>query len=127
LTDAARAGSTDSAYHCVSPELAMIDALAAKLDGVAALCGRYGVNRLEVFGSAAAGDFNPSRSDIDFIVEFQPDMPMGPWMSRYFSFRDDLAALLGWPVDLMMANSPGLKNPYFAREVGRSRRLVYAA
>ncbi len=105
----------------------MIDALAAKLDSIAALCRRYGVNRLEVFGSAAAGDFDPSRSDIDFIVEFGPDVPMGPWMSRYFSFRDDLAALLGRPVDLVMANSPGLKNPYFAREVRRSRRLVYAA
>ena len=35
------------------------------------LCQRYGVRRAEVFGSGARGvDFDPQRSDIDFLVEF---------------------------------------------------------
>ena len=34
------------------------------------LCRRYGVRRLELFGSAATGAFEPERSDLDFLVEF---------------------------------------------------------
>ena len=105
----------------------MVDVLMHNLEAVAALCRKHGVRTLEVFGSAADGEFDPARSDIDFIVEFSPDAPMGPWLARYFNLRDDLSALLGFPVDLIMMNSPGLRNPYFAREVSRSRRVVYAA
>lgn len=35
-----------------------------------ALCRRLGVRRLEVFGSAAAGEFRGETSDLDFLVEF---------------------------------------------------------
>ncbi len=39
-----------------------------------ALCHRYGVVRLEIFGSAArGGDFDPAKSDADFLVEFDKD------------------------------------------------------
>ena len=38
--------------------------------GIAAICKRFGVSRLEVFGSAArGGDFNTAGSDVDFLVE----------------------------------------------------------
>ena len=49
-----------------------------KRDALAAICRRYGVSRLEVFGSAARGlDFDPKRSDFDFLVEFEhrSDLP----------------------------------------------------
>ncbi len=40
-------------------------------DKLAELCRRYGVARLEVFGSAGRGtDFDPDSSDVDFLVEF---------------------------------------------------------
>lgn len=43
-------------------------------EAIAALCRRHGVARLEVFGSAARGeDFDPARSDADFLVEFTPE------------------------------------------------------
>ena len=57
----------------------MISALTQKQTELARLCERYGVERLEVFGSAASGeDFNPQKSDVDFIVEFRPDQDLGP-------------------------------------------------
>ena len=40
---------------------------------IADLCCRYGVKRLELFGSAARGNFDPAKSDLDFFVEFVSD------------------------------------------------------
>jgi hypothetical protein len=51
----------------------MLADIAEKRDALAALCRRYGVTRLEVFGSAARGaGFDPNRSDADFLVTFSP-------------------------------------------------------
>jgi len=52
---------------------AMHAEIAAKKEDVIALCRRFDVARLEIFGSAArAADFNPDASDVDFLVEFPP-------------------------------------------------------
>jgi predicted nucleotidyltransferase len=42
--------------------------LQAKLELLRELCERFGVERLELFGSAARGEFDPAHSDLDFIV-----------------------------------------------------------
>lgn len=104
----------------------MVAILSERHRELGALCERYGVKRLEVFGSAATdADFDPSRSDVDMIVEFRPDQEMGPWLSNYFAFRDALSELLGYSVDLVMSSA--MKNPYFVREVNRTRKLLYGA
>ncbi len=91
---------------------------------VAALCSRYGVQSLEVFGSAADGTFDPERSDIDFLVEFRPD-DSGSLFHRYFGLQETLEHLLGRKVDLVTASA--LSNPYFIAAVNRSRQPVYAS
>lgn len=103
----------------------MIPQLKAKSTELARLCRDYGVARLEVFGSAAGESFDANRSDVDFLVEFLPDVDLGPWLTRYFDLRDELARLLGRSVDLVMISA--LRNPYFIREVNRTRELLYAA
>ena len=105
----------------------MIPVLEDRREAIALLCRRHGVRRLEVFGSAAEGEFDATRSDVDFLVEFQPREDLGPWMSRYFELQEALQELLGHPVDLVMMSAPGLQNPYFLREANRTRRLLYAA
>lgn len=66
----------------------------------AALCRRYGVARLEVFGSAARGDdFAPERSDADFLVTFLPAARDD--LSAFADLKEALEALLGRPVDLV--------------------------
>ncbi|HEY3397202.1 MAG TPA: nucleotidyltransferase domain-containing protein [Armatimonadota bacterium] len=105
----------------------MIDLLETHRAALEELCRRYGVARLEVFGSAAEGDFDPQRSDVDFIVEFAPGTELGAWLERYFALREDLAALIGRPVDLVMSHARSFENPYFAREAARTRRVLYAA
>ena len=68
---------------------------------IADICRRFGVRRLEVFGSAArASDFRPDTSDADFLVEFVPGSDL-PFLRRYFGLQDALSNLLGRPVDLV--------------------------
>jgi predicted nucleotidyltransferase len=79
-----------------------------------------------VFGSAATDEeFDPRRSDLDFIVEFGADQDLGPWLQHYFAFREELSNLFGYPVDLVMSSA--MKNPQFIREANRTRRLLYGA
>jgi predicted nucleotidyltransferase len=89
------------------------------------LCRRYGVRRLELFGSAATEAFDPARSDLDFLVEFLPEQQLGPWLRHYFEFQAELARLFGRPVDLVL--STAVRNRYFQRELERTRTVLYAA
>mgnify|MGYP001600995542 CR=1 FL=1 len=89
------------------------------------LCRRYGVRRLELFGSAATDAFDPARSDLDFMVEFLPGQGLGPWLRHYFEFQAELVRLFGRPVDLVLAAA--VRNRYFQREVERTRTVLYAA
>ena len=72
-----------------------------KRESFAALCRRYGVARLEVFGSAARGiDFDPKRSDFDFLVEFDQRSDVPP-LKQFFGFAEALEQLLGRSVNLV--------------------------
>ena len=90
---------------------------------ITAVCKRFGVRRLSVFGSAANGDFSPERSDVDFLVEFDADLESR--FDAYFGLKDELERILGRPVDLVMPKA--LDNPHFAASVERSRQEIYAA
>ena len=91
-------------------------------DEIVALCRAYGVERLEVFGSAADGRFDAQRSDFDFIVSFAEDADRTV-ADRYFGLADALEALLGRRVDLL--TSQPIRNPYLRRAVDASRRDLY--
>ena len=104
----------------------MISVIEKKRRAIEELCRNYHASRLEIFGSAAEDDhFIPESSDIDFLVQFQPGLDLGPWMTGYFELREKLEALLGSKVDLIMESS--LTNPYFIKEVNRTRKLLYEA
>ncbi len=94
------------------------------LAGIEALCRAYGVRRLDVFGSVVRDDFDPDRSDVDFLVEFEPDEGRNRFRD-YFDLREALAGLLGRPVDLVMARA--VRNRYLKAAIDADRKLVYAA
>lgn len=99
--------------------------IAGKREALAALCRRYGVVRLELFGSAARGsDFDPVTSDFDFLVEFRPDQPLPP-LEQFFGLANAPEHLLGRPVDLV--EPAAVKNPFILAGIDRSREVVYAA
>ncbi len=98
-------------------------AVAQHCEAIEELCRRYGVTRLDVFGSATTDNFDEERSDVDFLVEFDDAFPVNG-LSQYFGFKEDLEALLGRSVDLV---SGRLENPFFRAAVAATREHVYAA
>lgn len=91
-------------------------------EAIARLCRRFGVQRLDVFGSAATTDFDPDRSDFDFAVEF--DAAAEPTaFDCYFGLREGLESLLHRPVDLVTVNS--IRNPFFRRSIESRREAVF--
>lgn len=82
----------------------MPDVIEQHGSGIEALCREYSVRRLDAFGSAVRDDFDPERSDVDFVLEFESD-PGRNRFRDYFDLRDRLSELLGRPVDLVMAGA----------------------
>ena len=90
-------------------------------ESIKALCQRYQVHELALFGSAVRGDFNPT-SDVDVLVEFAPEAQVGfITLSR---MQRELSAILHCRVDLVPKN--GLK-PKIREAVLSSAQVVYAA
>jgi predicted nucleotidyltransferase len=92
-------------------------------DEVAALCRKSGALRLDVFGSAIRDDFDPTTSDLDFLVDFD-EVPPARYAQAYFSLKEGLEKLFGRPVDLVTGSS--LANPYFRDRIASESRNVYA-
>jgi predicted nucleotidyltransferase len=92
------------------------------VDELAKVCDAYGVKRLEVFGSAFRSDFDPSESDIDFLVEFSDEHQLSPF-ERYFGLKEALERLFQRPVDLVEERA--IRNPYFREAIEQDRTLVY--
>jgi predicted nucleotidyltransferase len=102
----------------------MIPLLASRRDELQLLCRRFHVQKLEVFGSAAAGTFDPEHSDVDFLVEFLPSAAERSFHG-YFDFKEELERLFGRKVDLVMPGA--IRNPLFLKAVNAQRQLLYAA
>jgi predicted nucleotidyltransferase len=94
----------------------------ANLPALRALCRRFHVRRLDLFGSAATGRFDPARSDLDFLVEFEP-MPPSPYSTACRGLREGLAQLFGRSVDLL--TEAALVNPYLRCQIESEKRTLY--
>jgi predicted nucleotidyltransferase len=101
--------------------IAKIEQHRAEID---ALCRKYRVQRLEVFGSAASGAFDPQHSDVDFFYQFV-EGDTADIADRFFGLLDELRRLLETKVDLVSAKDA--KNPYFLQVANRHRVTLYAA
>ena len=99
--------------------------IASKQKEIAAICRRHGIERLEVFGSAArATDFDPLRSDIDFLVEYQP--PLLPGLhKRRVRLQDDLQEVLKRKVDLVRKGT--IDNPYLLQSIEEDCEIIHEA
>ncbi|WP_221583426.1 nucleotidyltransferase family protein [Microbacterium sp. G2-8] len=98
-------------------------ALPVDHEALARICQVHGVASLRVFGSAVTSRFDEDSSDVDLLVEFQPDLADA--FAEYFGLKEDLEALFGRTVDLVMATA--VRNPYFARTALREAEDLYAA
>jgi predicted nucleotidyltransferase len=89
-----------------------------------ALCRRFRVKRLELFGSAAAGRDLARTSDLDFLVDLG-DLPPAEYADAYFGLKEALERMFSRPVDLLTVAS--LRNPFFRQRVEQTKALLYAA
>ena len=80
------------------------------------------VKRIYLFGSALTARFDENSSDIDVLVETENISPeeKGKFL---IALWDDLEKLFNRKVDLLTENS--LRNPYLAREIQQTRKLIY--
>jgi len=65
-------------------------------DEVRSIAARHGVASIAVFGSVARGEPG-DRSDVDFLVEFEPGRSLGDLVTLW----EDLESALGCPVDIV--------------------------
>ena len=100
----------------------MIALIEQQKTSIAEACRKFGVRRLEVFGSAVRGDFQPERSDLDFIVQFTRTGYAG-YSDAFLDFAEALERLLGRKVDLLTERM--IRNPYFRASVEATRQIVY--
>jgi predicted nucleotidyltransferase len=103
----------------------MIPLIEQHRDALLTLCRKYNVRKLDLIGSAVRGDdFDPNRSDLDFLVEFN-DWTIHNAADRYFDLLFDLEKLFARKVDLI--SDPAIRNPYFRKAVDAERVNLYAA
>ncbi len=100
---------------------AMIALIEDNTAAIAALCERYGIRRLSLFGSAAKGTFDPATSGLDFVVDLGIyERGVG---SRYLGFIVALEQLLGRHVDVVTVRS--IQSSAFKDEVDATSRVIH--
>ena len=88
---------------------------------IVALCKKYKVNKLFVFGSILTDRFNDD-SDVDLVVSFNK-AEVSDYFDNYFDFKYSLEELLGRDVDLLEEQT--IKNPYLKKNVDATKALIY--
>ncbi len=91
------------------------------IEQIVALCKKYKVAKLWVFGSILTPHFN-DKSDVDFSVIFKYEDIQDIFVA-FFDLVDELQLLLGRPVDLV--DETAIKNQYFRNELNRTKQLIY--
>ncbi len=100
----------------------MLDTIRQHLPQIETLRRKHHVVYLSVFGSAVGNDFDPARSDLDFLVEF--DTSYHAW-DDYCGLQEGLAPMFNRHVDLI--HHSGHRNPYVRRSVEATGQALYAA
>ena len=87
---------------------------------LAAFCQRHHIRKLGFFGSVLRDDFGP-RSDVDVLVEFEPEHVPG---LAFFAMEGELSEIIGRKVDL---HTPRSLNRYFRDQVLAEAQTQYVA
>ena len=93
----------------------MIALIESHREEIAALCRKYHIRRLDLFGSAATGAFDPASSDLDFVVdlgEYDDKVHL-----RYLYLIAALQDLLGHDVDMLTSDT--IRDPFLLAAIKR--------
>ncbi len=96
------------------------------VDAIRALCDKYGVEELALFGSILRDDFRPD-SDVDFLIKFKNN-DYGPWMSKFIDLEEELSTLLHRKVDLVSKNGVEQSRNWIKRKhILQSAQVIYGS
>lgn len=116
---APRQGVLEGRYNSGMPLAPIIE---ERLPAIRSLCKQLGISRLWVFGSVARGEWNPSQSDVDFLVEFSPDhLPADQLLGLYAGLTEM------FPCHIDLVSMRAVKNKLFRLELEETRVALYAA
>ncbi|CAN5254682.1 hypothetical protein BH23BAC1_BH23BAC1_16460 [soil metagenome] len=103
----------------------MIKLVENKKEELQQICKHHQVSKLYLFGSAAKGNFDPVKSDLDMVVEFSSSVAPVDYALNYFSFLEALEDLFNKKVELISFKA--LKNAVMIQEIEKSKIQLYAA
>ena len=86
------------------------------------ICRELRVKRLDLVGSASRGEFQPERSDVDVVVEFDG---LDRLFDRYFELKKRLESQLGREVDVI--EDSAVENPYVRKSLNRDKVRIYGS
>lgn len=100
------------------------DLIEQRRDEIRRLAERHHVMSLELFGSAATGQFDAAASDLDFVVRFE-ELPLDEHANAYFGLLEGLEDLFGRRIDLL--EDAAIRNQYLREAIDDSKRRLYEA
>src|SRR5574341_976040 len=97
----------------------MIDQITLPKEAISAFCKKHHIRKLSLFGSILRDDFTPE-SDIDVLVEFDPDQPVG--FFEFCAMQDELSEIMERKIDL---HTPGSLSCHFQKKVLALAKVIY--
>lgn len=92
------------------------------IDKIIALCRKYKVKSMYAFGSVLTQKFS-DESDIDLLVNFNSEIDYTNYADNILDLYAELKSVFGKDVDLV--DESALQNPYFIKEIDRTKHLIY--
>ncbi len=89
-------------------------------DKIKEFCRRNHIRKLSFFGSVLRDDFGPS-SDVDVLVEFEPDAVVG--LCELYDMEQSLSRILGGR--RVEINTPNSNSKYFRDQVVTEAEAAY--
>lgn len=89
---------------------------------IIALCKKYRVKSLSVFGSILTERFE-DHSDVDFSVKFSDDVTYHTYSDNFFGLYYGLKSIFEREIDLVDETS--VKNPFFKQELEETKQIIY--
>lgn len=96
----------------------MLPQIGIPVDKIVVFCQRNQIRKMALFGSVLRDDFRPD-SDVDVMVEFEPDAHVG-W--EFIDIQEELSKLLGREVDLHTQKS---LSKAFGNKVIQTSQVIY--
>ena len=92
-------------------------------EAIAGICRVHGVKSLQAFGSVLRDDFDPTRSDVDVLVEFEASAADS--FSNFLDLKEALEVLFQRPVDLVEPRA--IRNRRLRYYIDQNKSPIYAA